>query len=87
MLSEKSDKDRNFFRDYARKKWPLRGSCQNQSLNYNCLTGDKVEITNYKHQISNKIKNQVFGILNFGLCDLPFDLAQGGGELVEPFVI
>jgi hypothetical protein len=41
-----------------------------------------------------------FGILNFGLCDLPFDLAQGGGEsfdsaqdrepverLVEPFNI
>jgi len=28
-----------------------------------------------------------FGILNFGHCDLPFDLAQGGGELVEPFVI
>ncbi len=27
-----------------------------------------------------------FGILNFGHCDLPFDLAQGG-ELVEPFVI
>jgi len=25
-------------------------------------------------------------ILNFGLCDLPFDLAQGG-ELVEPFDI
>jgi hypothetical protein len=40
-----------------------------------------------------------FGILNFGLCDLPFDLAQGGESfdfaqdrepverLVEPFVI
>jgi hypothetical protein len=28
-----------------------------------------------------------FGILNFGLCDLPFDLAQGGSELVEPFDI
>jgi hypothetical protein len=25
--------------------------------------------------------------LNFGHCDLPFDLAQGGGELVEPFEI
>jgi hypothetical protein len=25
--------------------------------------------------------------LNFGHCDLPFDLAQGGGELVEPFGI
>jgi hypothetical protein len=23
----------------------------------------------------------------FGHCDLPFDLAQGGGELVEPFGI
>jgi len=22
----------------------------------------------------------LFGILNFGHCDLPFDLAQGGGE-------
>jgi hypothetical protein len=42
----------------------------------------------------------LFGILDFGHCDLPFDLAQGGGEsfdfaqerefverLVEPFVI
>jgi hypothetical protein len=28
----------------------------------------------------------MFGILNFGHCDLPIDLAQGG-ELVEPFVI
>jgi hypothetical protein len=28
----------------------------------------------------------LFGILNFGHCDLPFDLAQGG-ELVEPFGI
>jgi hypothetical protein len=28
-----------------------------------------------------------FGILNFGHCYLPFDLAQGGGELVEPFDI
>jgi len=28
----------------------------------------------------------MFGILNFGYCYLPFDLAQGG-ELVEPFVI
>jgi hypothetical protein len=33
---------------------------------------------------SNKIKGQLFGILNLGHCDLPFDLAQGG-ELVEPF--
>jgi hypothetical protein len=29
----------------------------------------------------------LFGILNFSHCDLPFDLAQGGGELVEPFGI
>ena len=47
-----------------------------------------------------KIKSQLFGISNFGNCDLPFDLAQGGGEsfdlaqdrepvqrLVEPFGI
>ena len=34
-----------------------------------------------------KIKSQLFGILNFGHCDLPFDLAQGGGEFVEPFGI
>jgi hypothetical protein len=25
--------------------------------------------------------------LNFDHCDLPFDLAQGSGELVEPFGI
>ena len=37
---------------------------------------DKPEITNYKHQIANKfqisnnIKNQLFGILNFGHCYL-----------------
>jgi hypothetical protein len=56
------------------------------------LNLDKPEITDYKHQITNtniqisiKIKSQLFGILNFGHCDLPFDLAQGGGELVEPF--
>jgi len=29
----------------------------------------------------------LFGILNFGHCYLPFDLAQGGSELVEPFGI
>jgi len=32
------------------------------------LNPDKPEITNYMHQISNKIKNQLFGILNFGHC-------------------
>jgi hypothetical protein len=37
-----------------------------------------------KFQISNKIKRQLFGILNFGHCDLPFDLAQGGGVVVSP---
>jgi len=45
--------------------------------------------------ISTNIKNQLFGILNFGHCDLPFGLAQGGEsfdsaqdrELVEPFGI
>ncbi len=30
--------------------------------------------------------NGCFDILNFGHCDLPFDMAQGG-ELVEPFDI
>jgi len=34
------------------------------------LAQDKPEITNYKHQISNKIKRLLFGILNFGHCDL-----------------
>ena len=40
------------------------------------LNPNKPEITNYKHkitnkfQISNKIKRQLFGILNFGHCDL-----------------
>jgi len=29
----------------------------------------------------------LFGYLNFGHWDLPFGLAQGGGELVEPFGI
>jgi len=32
------------------------------------------------------LRIQLFGILSFGHCDLPFDLAQGG-ELVEPFGI
>jgi hypothetical protein len=44
------------------------------------------QIPNYNIQISNKIKSQLFGILNFSHCDLPFDYAQGG-ELVEPFGI
>jgi hypothetical protein len=29
----------------------------------------------------------LFGILNLGHWDLPFDLAQGGGELFEAFEI
>jgi len=33
------------------------------------------------------ISKHLFGILDFGHCNLPFDLAQGGGELVEPFGI
>jgi hypothetical protein len=32
------------------------------------------------------LADQVFGILNLGHWNLPFDLAQGG-ELVEPFEI
>jgi hypothetical protein len=31
---------------------------------------DKPEIPNFNIQISNKIKNQLFGILNFDHCDL-----------------
>jgi hypothetical protein len=51
-----------------------------------------LEISNSKHQIPMKSQFSIsnhpnrFDILNFGHCDLPFDLAQGG-ELVEPFVI
>jgi len=37
------------------------------------LQPDKPEITNYKLQITNKIKRQLFGILNFGHCNL-FDI-------------
>ena len=50
------------------------------------------KISNSKHQITNKFQIPIlndqnrFGISNFGHCDLPFDLAQGG-ELVEPFDI
>ena len=51
---------------------------------------DIPEIANYKHQItnefqiSNKIKNPLFEILNFGHCDLPFDLAQGAEVVSLP---
>jgi len=75
---------------------------------------DKPEITNYRHHLILKlgqinyniqirlrrVKRRLFRILNLGHCDLPFDLAQGGGEpldfaqdrepverLVEPFGI
>jgi len=34
-------------------------------------------MTSTKFQISNKVKSQLFGILNFGHCYLPFDFAQG----------
>jgi hypothetical protein len=39
---------------------------------------NKLQAPNYNIQILNKIKSHLFGILNFGHCDLPFDLAQGG---------
>jgi len=44
----------------------------------------------FKHQITNKSQIPIFNdqnIWDLGHCDLPFDLAQGGGELVEPFAI
>ena len=53
---------------------------------------DKPEITNYRHHLILKlgqinyniqirlrrVKRRLFGILNLGHCELPFDLAQGG---------
>jgi len=36
--------------------------------------------------LAQMLADQVFGILNLGHWNLPFDLAQGG-ELVEPFDI
>ena len=83
---------------------------------------DRPEITNHKHQITNKYQISISNDQNIqrdctvsvpkflsagnyaiwhkcrriirlvrlrriGLCDLPFDLAQSGGELVEPFDI
>ena len=51
-----------------------------------CYNEQKSKLRSYTNP-SNKIERQLFGILNLGHCDLPFDLAQGGGELVEPFVI
>jgi hypothetical protein len=47
------------------------------------VSSTKLQI-NLKFQIFNDPNR--FDILNFGHCDLPFDLAQGG-ELVEPFDI
>jgi len=39
-----------------------------------CQNPDKPEITNYNHQITNKIKHQLFWILNLGHCDLLFEI-------------
>jgi len=58
---------------------------------------DKPEITNYRHHLILKlgqinyniqirlrrVKRRLFGILNLGHWDLPFDLAQGG-KVVSP---
>jgi hypothetical protein len=61
-----------------------KGQLSEPKLELQLSNRDKLEITNYKHQItnkfqiSNKIKSQLFGVLNFGHCDLPFDMAQGG---------
>jgi hypothetical protein len=49
----------------------------------------KFQMTSTKLQINLKIQysmTEMFEILNFGHCDLPFEVAQGG-EPVEPFVI
>jgi hypothetical protein len=54
----------------------------------NSQLNSKLQASNFK-QISNlnfSMTKTLFGILNFGHCDLPFDLAQGG-EPVEPFDI
>jgi len=63
-----------------------------------CYNEQKSKLRPYTNP-SNKIKCQLFGILNFSHCDLPFDFAQGGESfdsaqdrepverLVEPFVI
>ena len=60
------------------------------------ISNNKHQITNkFQISISNDQNSLIcsfsdilsmFGILNFGHYDLPFDLAQGG-ELVEPFDI
>jgi hypothetical protein len=50
------------------------------------LTDQIRKISNAKHKIPIFNDKDKFGILNFGHCYLPFDLAQGG-ELVEPFDI
>jgi hypothetical protein len=72
---------------------PIQFFCHRKlKITHKDLNPEKPEITstrlqiNLNIQISNKIKNQLFGILNLGHCDLPFDWAQGG-ELVEPFGI
>jgi hypothetical protein len=38
------------------------------------MKADKPKITNHKHQITNRIKSKLFGILNFGICDLLFEI-------------
>jgi hypothetical protein len=55
---------------------------------------DIPEITNHKHQITNKFqitisKSQIrpkADCFEFGHCDLPFDLAQGGVSLSNHLV-
>jgi hypothetical protein len=44
-----------FFRDCARKKWPLKGSCQFQKLELKMPNPDKPEITNYKNHLILKL--------------------------------
>jgi hypothetical protein len=46
---------------------------------------NKFQITISKSQLRSKANCLVR--LRIGPCDLPFDLTQGGGELVEPFGI
>jgi len=65
---------------------PARKVYRPEGRTYGSERNNKLQAPNYNIQISNKIKSQLFGILNIGHCYLPFDLALGG-ELVEPFVI
>jgi hypothetical protein len=75
------------------------GQLSEPKLELQLSNRDKLEITNYKQQITNKFqitisksqkKSKAKCLVRrrrISHCDLPFDLAQGGGELVEPFVI